>query len=35
MLDKAILAEKGEFLKRKEEQFDTYWAERKNDQRFS
>lgn len=35
MLDKAILAEKEEFLKRKGEQFDAYWAEKQKDQRFS
>jgi hypothetical protein len=34
MLDKAILAGKGEFLKRKKDHFDAYWAEKQNDKRF-
>lgn len=34
MLGEEILAEKDEFLKRKKEQFDAYWEEKENDQRF-
>lgn len=34
MLDAATLAEKDRFLRRKKDQFDAYWEEKKNDQRF-
>ena len=34
MLDTATLAGKGEFLKRKKDQFEAYWAEKQNDARF-
>ena len=34
MLDTAALAGKEEFLKRKKDQFEAYWAEKQNDARF-
>jgi len=34
MLDKATLAGKEEFLKRKKDQFEAYWAEKQSDARF-
>ena len=34
MLDDAVLARKGEFLKRKKDQFEAYWTEKQNDKRF-
>ena len=34
MLDTATLAGKEEFLKRKKDQFEAYWAEKQNDTRF-
>ena len=33
VFDKAILVGKGEFLKRKKDQFEVYWAEEQNDAR--
>ncbi len=35
MLDKATLAKKEEFLRRKKDQFQAYWEEKKNDARFA
>jgi len=35
MLDTAILAGKEEFLKRKKDQFEAYWAEKQNNARFN
>jgi hypothetical protein len=34
MLDTATLGGKEEFLKRKKDQFEAYWAEKPNDARF-